>query len=143
MPRPDEFTPPASAFARSFEVCAADIDVLGHANNVVWVRWVQDLATGHSDALGYDLEHYRRLGLVWVVRRHDIEYLAPAYQGDRLLGRTWVASMGASSSQRRSTFCRERDGTLLCRAETTWVLVSAEGRPTRVPDPMRRAFAAE
>jgi acyl-CoA thioester hydrolase len=142
MPAPADFVPGAISFTRSFSITAADIDVLGHANNVAWVRWVQDLATGHSDSLGYDLAAYRRLGLVWVVRRHDIEYLAPAYSGDVVVGTTWVASSGTTSSQRRTRFVRERDQALLVRAETTWVLIDSEKRPTRVPDEMRQAFGS-
>ena len=34
-------------YSQTFTARASDIDELGHVNNAVWVRWVQDLATAH------------------------------------------------------------------------------------------------
>ena len=140
MTDPSAFSPPRSCFFRSFAVAPDDIDVLGHANNVSWVRWVQDMATSHSDAVGLDLPTYRKLGVVWVVRRHDIEYLAPAFVGEEIRATTWVAQVGATSSLRRTVFRRERDGVELARAETTWVLVDGRGKPVQVPPALREPF---
>ncbi|MBI3203947.1 MAG: acyl-CoA thioesterase [Myxococcales bacterium] len=129
-----EFDPPANAFSHSFVVPATDIDDLGHASNVAWVRWVQDAATSHSGSVGLDLRAYRELGVLWVVRRHEIEYLAPAFDGERLSALTWIDGMRAATSLRRTVFRRESDGATLCRAATTWVLLDIQsGRPTRVP----------
>src|SRR5688572_12347602 len=74
--------PPANAFSHRFVVSAADIDDLGHAGNVRWVQWVQDAASAHSIAVGLGLPEYQAFGLLWVVRRHDIEYLGAAFEGD-------------------------------------------------------------
>ncbi|MCC6666317.1 MAG: acyl-CoA thioesterase [Polyangiaceae bacterium] len=129
-----EFDPPANAFSHPFVVPATAIDDLGHASNVAWVRWVQDAATTHSRTVGLDLDEYRRLGVLWVVRRHEIEYLAPAFDGESLSALTWIASMRAATSLRRTVFRRATDGALLCQAATTWVLIDIQsGRPTRVP----------
>jgi acyl-CoA thioester hydrolase len=128
----EDFVPPANAFSHRFVVPAADIDDLGHASNVSWVRWVQDAATEHSRHIGLDLDEYKRLGVLWVVRRHDIEYLAQAFEAEALEAVTWVATLKGATSLRRTAF--RRDGVVLARAATTWVLVSiATRRPTRVP----------
>ena len=140
MINPDAFTPPSCRFFRRFVVADGDIDVLGHANNVSWVQWVQDMATSHSDAVGLDLSTYRKLGMVWWVRRHEIEYLAPAFAGEEILAVTWVAEVRATSSLRRTSFRRGSDGAPLVRAETTWVLVDARGRPVEVPAQLREPF---
>src|SRR5580765_5546109 len=34
-------------FSHSFRVQAADIDEQGHVNNVVYLRWIQDVAVAH------------------------------------------------------------------------------------------------
>jgi len=129
-----EFVPPANAFSHRFVVPATDIDDLGHASNVSWVRWVQDAATEHSRSIGLGLDEYRALGVLWVVRRHDIEYLGAAFEAQELVAETWVASMKGATSLRRTRFTRATDGAELCHAATTWVLVSLpQGRPTRVP----------
>jgi acyl-CoA thioester hydrolase len=139
------FVPPANAFSHRFEVPAADIDDLGHAGNVSWVRWVNEAAGAHSRSVGLGLEEYRALGSLWVVRRHDIEYLGAAFEGQELEALTWVESLSGATSLRRTLFRRAADDAVLCRAETTWVLVSiATGRPTRIPKELlgRYGFAS-
>ena len=51
---------------------AEDIDELGHVNNAVWVRWIQDVATAHWQAVA-DPAHVD--AYIWVVIRHEIDYL--------------------------------------------------------------------
>jgi acyl-CoA thioester hydrolase len=140
MPPPIDFEPPARAHALPLVVADADIDDLGHANNVVWVRWVNEAAIAHSVAVGFGPEVYRELGLLWVVRRHDVEYLRSAMRGDALKATTWVASWTGATSLRRTVIHRD-DGVFLFRAETTWALIdAATGRPRRVPEEMRRRY---
>lgn len=127
---------------------AADIDELDHVSNLVYVRWVQQAATSHSAAIGWDFEAYRRLGAVFVVRRHEIDYLRSAVLGDRIVLRTWVDSWKAVSSVRMTSIVRldgpgdaPEGGTELARARTTWALVSTDtGRPVRIPDDLRERF---
>lgn len=127
-----DFSPPANAFSHRFMVPRSDIDDLGHASNVAWVRWVQEAATAHSTAVGLGFEEYVKLGVVWVVRRHDIEYLAAALEGESIEAITWVGSLKGATSLRRTLF--RRAGIELARAATTWVLLSmGSRRPTRVP----------
>ena len=121
---------PPHAYAHAFTVEASDIDQLGHANNVAYLRWVQDVAAAHwqhffppTDALPPQ---------VWVVQEHRIRYHRPAYAGDELRASTWVGDVKGASSQRLTRI--ERNGELLCSAETQWVLLDAgSGRPVRVP----------
>ena len=140
-----DLEPPANVFTHRFVVSKSDIDELGHAGNVSWVRWVNEAAGAHSLAIGLDLESYRKLGMVWVVRRHEIEYLGAAFEGDRVDALTWVASIRGATSQRKTLFRRSDSQTLLARAETTWALLALpSGRPTRIPKDLleRYGFSA-
>ncbi|HVU01765.1 MAG TPA: acyl-CoA thioesterase [Polyangiaceae bacterium] len=128
-----EFTPPDRAYAHVFDVQKTDIDELGHANNVVWVRWVNEAAIAHSRHVGLGPDVYLALQVLWVVRRHDIEYLVPALEGERLEAMTWVATLRGATSLRRTLFRRASDGKPLARAATTWAMVDLQGRPRRVP----------
>lgn len=132
--------PPETAFRYELKVSPSDIDIWGHVNNVAWVQWVQDVAVTHSAAVGLDVARYRELGLGWVVRRHEIEYLAPAYESEDLVVLTWIACIGKSSSERCMIFRRASDGAPLVRASTLWVMVDATGRPTRIPDLIKESF---
>ncbi len=120
-----------------------EIDVQRHANNVCYIRWMQDAAVAHSTALGWPAEAYLKLGFGWVARSHAIEYRQPAQAGDRLVIETWVALRTRVRSIRRYRILRPADAALLATAETHWVFVNyATGQPARVPAEIARAFAA-
>ncbi len=71
----------ADPFVIDLRVLAEDIDGLGHANNAVYVSWLERCAWRHSQRLGLDLAEYRRLDRAMAVLRHEIDYLAAAYEG--------------------------------------------------------------
>jgi acyl-CoA thioester hydrolase len=60
---------------------AADIDELGHVSNLVYLRRVLDVAMAHTRARGWDYEQYRALGAIFMVRRHEIDYIAQVTLG--------------------------------------------------------------
>jgi acyl-CoA thioester hydrolase len=93
-------------FHHEILVAESDIDSVGHVNNVVYVQWMQDAALAHSAALGWPARRYHELGAGWVARLHQIEYLLPAYPGDRVRVRTWVADMKKVTSLRKYEFTR-------------------------------------
>jgi len=129
-------------FVHEVEVVEEDIDNLGHASNLVYLRWVQEAALAHSTALGLPEPAYLARGQAWVVRRHSIEYLRAAVLGDRLRIETWVASMKAANTSRKTEIFRARE--LLCKAETDWVYVDvARARPLRIPEDVRAVFPVE
>jgi acyl-CoA thioester hydrolase len=119
-----------------------DIDMLGHASNMAFIRWIQDVALAHSVAVGFDLDAYRRLGAVFVVVRHEVDYMRPALRGDVVEARTWISNVTAAKCQRSTELARVPDGQLLARGLTTWGFVElATGRPRRIDPELRVAFA--
>jgi acyl-CoA thioester hydrolase len=137
----DRPTDEALAFRVSISASAADVDELGHVSNIAYVRWLQEAATRHSAAVGFGLADYLRLGGVFVVRTHEIEYFAPAFDGDAITLTTWVSYTRGARSYRRTRIERD-DGTLLVRAGTLWAyLAHGTGRPTRIPDAVIKAFS--
>ena len=127
-------------FSYEFTVPPEAMDENGHANNVNYVQWMQDVAVRHYEFLG-GIPITQTLGLTWVVRSHLIEYLLPAFEGDRLEVRTWIANLRRVRSLRRYEFVRQPDGQVLARGETDWVLVEAStGRPVSVPGEIAAVF---
>ena len=118
-----------------FEVEASHIDELGHANNAVYVTWLESCAWQHSQSLGLGLADYRQLDRAMAVLRHEIDYLAAAYKGDRLQLATWIVdSDGRLKMQRDFQLMRPADSTTLLRAQTTFVCIElSTGRPKRMP----------
>lgn len=117
----------------------ADIDLMGHVNNVVYLRWVQDCATAHWQAIAPPPLQQQWL---WVVLRHEIDYLKAAQPDDGVFGRTWVGEADGPRFTRFVEICRA-DGTVLARARTVWCLIEAASlRPRRVPQEISALFAA-
>jgi acyl-CoA thioester hydrolase len=128
-------------FEQRIVVAESDIDGLGHANNIAFVRWIQDIALAHSASVGFDFAGYVKLASFFVVRRHEVDYLRPVLRGEPLLVRTWIDSAAAAKCERVTEIVRESDGALVARARTTWGFVeAASGRPTRIPEAIRVAF---
>lgn len=114
---------------------AADIDGLNHTNNAVYVRWCEQVAWAHSEALGLSLADYQRLGRAMAIRRASYDYLLPSAEGEALTVGTWLThSDGKLAMTRRFQIVRDRDGATLLRGQ--WDLVCIElgsGRPRRMP----------
>jgi acyl-CoA thioester hydrolase len=126
-------------FTLAITAAADDIDELGHVSNLVYLRWVLDVATAHSRARGWYHPEYRALGAIFVVRRHELDYVAQVRAGDALVAETWVDAWKLASCVRRTEL--RRGDQIVARAATTWAMMSlASGRPTRIPDELRAAF---
>lgn len=125
---------PDAVFRFGVTVGPGVIDENGHVNNVAYVQWMQDAAIRHSDSTG-GTAAMRAAGGMWVARSHRIEYLRPAFPGDTLEVRTWIANAQRVRSLRRYEFVRPADGTLLATGSTEWVFLDAAGgRPRSIPD---------
>ncbi len=125
----------ADPFVIDLRVLAEDIDGLGHANNAVYVSWLERCAWRHSQRLGLDLAEYRRLDRAMAVLRHEIDYLAAAYEGDELQLATWIVESDQRlRMNRRFQLVRPADGATLLRAQTTFVCIElSSGKPKRMP----------
>ena len=118
-------------FQLEFTARGEHIDELGHVNNAVWVQWIQEIAVAHwrSVAAAEHDEAY-----FWVVMRHEIDYLRAAFEGDRVIGRTWVGEAPQGARFDRFIEFSGPDGRLCVRARTVWAIIDrARGRPVRVP----------
>ncbi|MEO6774736.1 MAG: thioesterase family protein [Kofleriaceae bacterium] len=126
-------------FTLPIQVTSADIDELGHVSNQVYLRWVLEVATAHSSHLGWSHAEYRELGGIFVVRRHELDYLAQVRLGDEVRAETWVPSWRLASCI-RATELVLADRVVL-RAQTTWAFMDlATGRPIKIPDELRALF---
>lgn len=122
-------------FIIDLRVAADDIDGLGHANNAVYVTWLERCAWRHSQRLGLDLAEYRRLDRAMAVVRHEIDYLAAAYEGDELQLATWIIDSDQRLRMtRRFQLKRPSDDVTLLRAQTTFACIElSSGKPKRMP----------
>lgn len=133
-------TPSDPAFRYEFTVDDTVIDQNGHVNNVVYIQWMQDVAILHSTACG-GLDVLKELGGSWIVRSHSIDYLSPAFVGDRIVAVTWVVSFRRVRSLRRYQFIRKSDDKVLARGTTEWVYInSTTARPSTIPEAVKACY---
>lgn len=115
-----------------------DIDELGHVNNAVWVRWIQDIAVAHWQAIAppAHIEAY-----VWVVTRHEIDYRGNVAAGETVTGETWIPEPPRGARFDRHVRFTGADGRVKVEAVTTWALLDrSNGRLLRVTPEIAAPF---
>lgn len=131
--------PSEERFEIPIAIQQSDIDMLGHVNNVVYLRWVQEVAIAHWSAKATPEQREK---WNWVVVRHEIDYKRPARYGEKLIARTWVGEATDLTFERHTEILRAADRKLLARARTLWCPVNAQsGKPNRVDEEVRRRFS--
>lgn len=123
-----------------FIVPAEAEDQNGHVNNVEYLRWMQDAAMQHSESIGCT-RITNAVGATWVVRTHRIEYLKPAFAGERIAVLTWVSNVRRVQSLRKYRIIRPADKALLAEGETDWVFIDAQrGTLRSIPKDIKATF---
>lgn len=127
-----------TSYERRITATVEDVDELGHVNNAVWVRWIQDMATAHWQAAA-PAEHQQ--AYIWVVTPHEIDYLRAVLPGETVTARTWVGEAPKGARFDRHVEFLGQDGKVRVRAKTTWaILDKSTGRPLRVPPEVAEPF---
>ena len=122
-------------------VLPEDIDELGHVNNIVYVRWVQEVAIAHWKATAPAAAQEE---LMWIILRHEIDYRQAAYSGNAILLRTWVGAASRLKFERHTEILRAADHTVLAKALTIWCPIDIHsGRPTTVSPAVRALFSLD
>ena len=117
-------------FSRTITPAPDDIDELGHVNNAVWVRWIQDMATAHWSSVARPED---QAAYFWVVVRHEIDYLGNIGPGEAVTARTWISDLPKGARFDRNVEFTDAAGKVIVRAKTTWAMIDrASGRIARV-----------
>lgn len=110
-------------------------------------RYLEFFERGRTDFLRLKGVHHTELAagslgveLVWVVRRMEIDFKAPAKIDNLLVIETKVADVSGARIHMQQQICCE--GRLLCSALVEAVLITKQGRPRRFPAEWRDIFLA-
>ena len=115
-------------FRHAIGIRPDDIDHMGHVNNSVYLRWVQDAVTRYWEAVAPAEAVARHL---WVALKHEISYRRPAFLEDGLVAEVIAEGMQGARSQ--FTTCIRRGEELLAEVRSSWCcLDSATLRPARL-----------
>ncbi len=128
----------SNSFTLTFTARPEEIDELGHVNNTVWVRWVQEIATAHWRAVA-DAAHVD--AFVWVVTRHEIDYRGNVGEGARVTGRTYIPGVPKGARFDRCVDFSDEAGRLLVAVRSTWAMLDkASGRLVRIRPEVAEPF---
>lgn len=131
--------PSMEQFETTIVTSREDIDVFNHVNNVVYLRWVQEVSTAHWQARATEVE---KSTIGWVVVRHEIDYLNGARLGDEILARTWVGVARKNIFERFVEFVRKGDQKTIAKARTFWCPIDLRSlRPIRVGKEIHERFS--
>ncbi|QNA86085.1 acyl-CoA thioesterase [Sphingomonas sp. So64.6b] len=115
-----------------------DIDELGHVNNAVWVKWIQDIAVAHWTVIA---SAEQQAAYIWVVTRHEIDYRGNVAVGETVTGETWVPEPPRGARFDRHVRFTGADGKVKVEAVSTWALLDrATGRLLRVRPELAAPF---
>ena len=118
-----------------------EMDALGHVNNAVYLNYLEQAAIEHATAMGFDGARLAELGGLFLVRRHEVEYLGAAVAGDDLVVVTWPESINGARAVRCYEVRAAAGGRRLVVARTLWVWVDSRSlRPRPVPRVIVEAF---
>jgi acyl-CoA thioester hydrolase len=157
---------PTSGYVNYVRVRFNECDPLGHVNNAVYLNYLEQVAIDHAASLGWSSAALiAKVGAVFVARKHEIEYLQPAFEGDLLQVRTWPVEMRGARAFRVYDVSRieedDRVGLVdrllipdelvplprsetIVAARTEWAFVSmAANRPVRIPQVVADDFVKQ
>ncbi|WP_053977615.1 acyl-CoA thioesterase [Mangrovimonas xylaniphaga] len=125
-------------FETIITVTEDDLDQLNHVNNVRYVQWVQDVAAQHWDA-GATQEIKDQY--FWVLVKHTIEYKLPAFLGESIRLKTYIAKSEGVISTRIVEIYNHTTSKLLVTSEANWCLISkSTNRPCRITAEIENLF---
>jgi acyl-CoA thioester hydrolase len=159
-------TRPRTLFRAYVRVRFHECDPLGHVNNAVYLGYLEQVAIDHAAAAGWPASRLRKeAGAVFVARRHEIDFLRPAFENDVLEIITWPDGMSAARAFRYYEVRKvdldplrlpsdellpgesprpDSRHNLLITARTEWAFANVElGRPVRIPESVTRDFLEE
>lgn len=128
-----------NSFTYTLIVNENEIDNLNHVNNIHYIQWVQNAAQKHWNKLSNpNLDAV----YVWVVLRHEVDYISPAKLKDIITINTWIGSSYGVKSER---FVEIKKGSkLIAKAKTTWCLLDKKRmKPVRIPSEIIKILQLE
>jgi len=126
-------------YKKTIIVLPKHLDDINHVNNVVYVQWMQDIAGEHWNSVASDK---LKQDLLWMIKRHEIDYFNQAFLGDELVMETWTGDFTNVTWKRHYEIIRRTDDKKIISASSIWIPFDRKTqRPRRVDEEMVNRFA--
>ena len=125
-------------FRHALSVHPSDIDHMGHVNNAVYLRWVQDAVVRYWETVAPAETVARHL---WIALRHEITYRKPAFLEDPVVAEVTAEAIKGT----RSFFstCITRGEEVLAEVKSSWCCLDAASRkPAKLAREVAERFLA-
>ena len=127
-----------NSLEQEITVTKNDLDDLNHVNNIIYIRWIQEIAKFHWESL---VSNDIRKNYYWVLLEHQIKYLHPAFLGDKIKIKTYIEKTGGIKSNRIVEIYNTDTNILIVKSKTIWCLINVKSnKPSRITDEIRQAF---
>lgn len=131
----------SNSFTMAFTAGPEHIDMNGHVNNMVWLQWVQDIATAHWEAVA---PPEQQAAYVWFVLRHEIDYRGNIAEGDTVTARTFIPGPPQGARFVRCVDFTSEAGKAIVQVRSTWAMIDrASGRPLRITQAIAGPFLGD
>jgi acyl-CoA thioester hydrolase len=121
-----------------FPVRTYDIDFAGHVNNIVYIRWLEDLRLEMMNKY-FPLSELLLKGQAPVLRSTTIDYKQPITLLDKVFGHMWIGDIENVRMTLQAEFYK--GDTLAATATQTGVFIDMESkRPVKVPNHLKELF---
>ena len=116
------------AYQHPIGILAADIDHMGHVNNSVYLKWVQEAVIRYWESLAPPEAVARHL---WVALKHEISYRRPTFIEDVVVAD--VIAEKVEGARALFTTVIKRGEEVLAEVKSTWCCLDAGSlRPARL-----------
>ncbi len=118
----------SDAFHHPIGIQEDDIDHMGHVNNSVYLKWVQDAVVDFWESVAPPEAVARHL---WIALQHEIKYLKPTFLDDVVVAD--VVAERVQGARAMFTTVIKRGETVLAEVKSTWCCLDAVSkRPARL-----------
>ena len=128
----------SEAFHHPVPIRPDDIDHMGHVNNSVYLKWVQDAVVRYWETLAPPEAVTKHL---WVALRHEIAFRRPTFLDDVVVAAVIAERMEGAKAY--FTTVIKRGETVLAEVQSTWCCLDAvTKRPARLARDIVQKFFA-
>jgi acyl-CoA thioester hydrolase len=115
-------------FRHAIAIDPADIDHMGHVNNSVYLKWVQEAVVRYWESLAPPDAIARHL---WVALKHEISYRRPTFLDDVVVADVIADKVEGAKALFTTVIKRGED--VLAEVKSTWCCLDAQSlRPARL-----------
>lgn len=130
-------------FEREHTVRYSEIGSEGYAEAAQILTWFQDLATDHSESVGYGAEVLKEMGAAWIVLHWDVKMLSMVRYNQRIYIKTWASGFSSVYGHRMFVLS-DQEGNTLAEGESVWLLYDlAQNKFKKVTEEMSLRYGCD